>query len=160
MTPAFEPMTSADLDDVSVIERAVYSHPWTHGNFADALRAGYDAWMVRDSQRQLLGYCITMTMPDEVHLLNISVAPHAQGTGVGRALLAWAEEQALASARDAVLLEVRVSNQLALSFYERHGYVRVGVRRGYYPAVRGREDALVMRKPLIGTPAAQERAHG
>lgn len=160
MMPDFVPMTRADLADVSVIEQAVYSHPWTSGNFADALAAGYGAWVVRDVQGRLLGYCVTMVMPDEVHLLNISVAPRVQGTGVGRALLAWAETQALVHARDAVLLEVRVSNHLALAFYERHGYVRIGMRRGYYPAVRGREDALVMRKPLIGAQDAPEVAHG
>lgn len=140
-------MAEGDLDQVDAIERQIYSFPWTRGNFADSLRAGYDAWVVCDTG-QLLGYGVVMIALDEAHLLNISVAPQAQGQGLGRRLLAWIEQCAAARQAGSLLLEVRPSNAVAKGLYERSGYERIGLRRGYYPAARGREDAIVMRKPL------------
>lgn len=142
---ACRPMDEADLDQVDAVERQIYSFPWTRGNFADSLRSGYDAWVVHDGTR-LLGYCVTMLVLDEAHLLNISVAPAAQGFGLGRRLLGWVEQRAVAQHARSLLLEVRPSNLIAKGMYERAGFERIGVRRGYYPAARGREDAIVMRK--------------
>jgi len=144
---ACRPMGGEDLDQVDAVERQIYSFPWTRGNFADSLRSGYDAWVVRDAE-QLLGYCIVMVALDEAHLLNISVAPQAQGQGLGRRLLAWIEQCAATRRAASLLLEVRPSNAVAKGLYERSGYERIGLRRGYYPAMRGREDAIVMRKVL------------
>ena len=146
---ACRPMLQEDLDDVEALERQIYSFPWSRGNFADSLRSGYDAWVVRDEGR-LVGYCVSMVVMDEAHLLNISVAPWAQGLGLGRRLLAWAEERAIEARAYSVLLEVRPSNEIAKGLYERSGYERIGLRRGYYPAAHGREDAVVMRKVLGG----------
>lgn len=150
---ACRPMAEADLDQVDEIERQIYSFPWTRGNFADSLRSGYDAWVVRD-QELLLGYCIVMVALDEAHLLNISVAPPAQGQGLGRRLLGWVEQCAAARHAQSLLLEVRPSNLVAKSLYERAGYERIGLRRGYYPSMRGREDAIVMRKMLAVHPVS------
>ena len=147
MTLRYAGMRLADLPEVAAVETSVYSHPWTRGNFADALAAGNSAWVVREDTA-LVGYCVVMMAPDDAHLLNISVASHAQGRGVGRGMLAWVDAQALAHGLASVLLEVRVSNARALSIYERAGYQRIGLRRGYYPTVGGREDAIVMRKML------------
>lgn len=137
-----------DLDDVIKIESTVYTHPWSRGNFADALAAGNAAWVVRQ-YGALVGYCVVMMAPDDAHLLNISVAADAQHRGVGRGLLDWVAEQARVHGRPSVLLEVRVSNLRALRMYERAGFERIGMRRGYYPAFDGREDAIVMRKTLV-----------
>ncbi|WP_319743387.1 ribosomal protein S18-alanine N-acetyltransferase [Pigmentiphaga sp.] len=145
---ACRPMAEEDLDEVDAIERQIYSFPWTRGNFADSLRSGYDAWVVRDELR-LLGYCVSMVALDEAHLLNISIAPPAQGHGLGRRLLTWVEQRAVANRARSLLLEVRPSNAVAKGLYERAGYQRIGLRRGYYPAARGREDAIVMRKVLL-----------
>lgn len=159
MSRRYAGMRLIDLDDVVRLEQSVYTHPWSRGNFADALAAGNSAWVVRDSG-VLLGYCVLMMAPDDAHLLNISVAASAQGQGVGRGLLAWVDAQAEAHGLASVLLEVRVSNERALRIYERAGYRRIGLRRGYYPAVQGREDAIVMRKTLpTGTSAATEGEH-
>lgn len=147
MTLRYARMDMADLDDVAGLERQVYTHPWTRGNFADALAAGYFAWVVREDGR-LVAYCVVMMTPDDAHLLNISVDASAQHRGIGRELLSWVADQAFAAGSPSVLLEVRVSNTRAMRMYERAGYVRIGLRRGYYPAVEGREDAIVMRKML------------
>lgn len=147
MTLRYASMRPSDLDEVIALERTIYTHPWTRGNFADALAAGNYGWLVREDGR-LVGYCVVMLAPDDAHLLNISVASDAQGRGIGRGLLQWVHALARAHGLPSVLLEVRVSNERAIRIYERAGYVRIGMRRNYYPAYRGREDAIVMRKYL------------
>jgi len=140
-------MREEDLDEVMIIERRIYEFPWTRANFSDSIASGHSVWVARSAEG-LEGYCVIMVVLDEVHLLNLSVAPLAQGKGVGRGLLNWTEVVAGRYMASSVLLEVRPSNLRALGLYERIGYERVGIRRGYYPATRGREDAIVMRKPL------------
>lgn len=157
MTLRYASMRIDDLNEVIAIENEVYTHPWTYGNFADALTAGNSAWVVREGG-VLLGYCVLMMAPDDAHLLNISVALAAQRRGIGRGLLEWVDAQARAHGLPSVLLEVRVSNARAQRIYEAAGYGRIGMRRSYYPAVGGREDAIVMRKILDA--AAHGALHG
>ena len=135
-------MREQDLDEVMAIESAIYTHPWTLGNFADSLRAGYDCWTYRING-ELAGYFILMAAAGEAHLLNLSIAARHQRRGHGSALLR--EATALARRRGAhnVFLEVRPSNRAAQDLYTRFGFRRIAVRRDYYPAEFGREDALV-----------------
>jgi [ribosomal protein S18]-alanine N-acetyltransferase len=140
----FEPLTEERLDEVVAIERLAYDHPWTRGNFTDSLRSGYEAQLLRAGD-VVLGYFVAMKGVDEVHLLNITVAPAHQGQGWGRvmleALALWAKGQGA----QWLWLEVRASNGRAMRIYDHHGYRRVGERKGYYPARHGkREDAVVM----------------
>ena len=141
-TPQLAPMREADLARVTEIERSIYSHPWTRGNFADALRAGYQCRTLHLG-RELIGYFVLMLAADEAHLLNLSICAAQQRRGYGSALLA----QALAMAREggaaSLFLEVRPSNLAAIALYMRFGFKRIALRRGYYPARLGREDALV-----------------
>ncbi len=140
----FEPMTEARLDSVVAIEERAYEHPWTRGNFSDSLRSGYQAQMLV-ADETLLGYFVAMEGVDEVHLLNITVAPEYQSQGWGRIILEAIALWARGRAAQWLWLEVRTSNQRAQRIYERQGFRRVGERRGYYPAVDGqREDAIVM----------------
>lgn len=143
MEAGFEPMTEARLDEVVAIERAAYGHPWTRGNFSDSLRSGYQAQLLC-AGATLLGYFVAMKGVDEVHLLNITVAPEFQGHGWGRimldALAIWSRGQGA----QWLWLEVRTSNTRAQQVYQHYGYRRVGERKNYYPADQGREDAIVM----------------
>ena len=139
-----EPLTEALLDGVLRIENSAYAHPWTLGNFADSLKSGYQmrALMGGDT---LIGYFVAMEGVQEVHLLNITVAPTFQGQGYGvlmlDALTLWARSRHA----ECLWLEVRVSNARAMQVYQRYGYVRVGERKNYYPAKHGqREHAVVM----------------
>jgi [ribosomal protein S18]-alanine N-acetyltransferase len=142
-------LVQEDLDDVMTIELAVYPFPWSRGNFSDSLRAGHDAWRFDDDKDRMIGYAILMWAPDEVHLLNLSLAAAAQGRGLGERLLRWLADEVHGRGAQALLLEVRPSNPAALRLYERVGMARIGLRRGYYPSDGGkREDALVMRCPL------------
>jgi len=143
MEAGFEPMTEAGLDAVVAIERRAYEHPWTRGNFTDSLRSGYEAQLLCAGE-VLLGYFVAMKGVDEVHLLNITVAPEHQAQGWGRvmldALALWARGQGA----QWLWLEVRTGNLRAQQVYLRYGFRRVGERKNYYPALAGREDAIVM----------------
>ena len=136
-------MSQSDLDEVLEIENALYTHPWTRGNFSDSLRAAYDCrtWRLEGG---LLGYFILMAAAGEAHLLNLSIAERHQRRGHGSALLR--EAAAIARRRGAkdMFLEVRPSNRAAQGLYTRFGFRKVAVRRDYYPAHFGREDALVL----------------
>lgn len=145
----FAPMGTGDLDAVVQIEDAVYSHPWSRGNFQDSLYSGYQAQTLRDAGGLLLGYFLVMLAVDEAHLLNISVATAYQHQGLGRMLL----DQATAVARQhqmrTMLLEVRESNTHAARVYRRYGFTEIGRRKNYYPAAnQTREGAIVMSLPL------------
>jgi ribosomal-protein-alanine N-acetyltransferase len=145
--PELAVMSEADLAEVVAIEQAIYSHPWTTGNFADSLRAGYDCRTWRMAG-ELIGYFVLMSAAGEAHLLNLSVAASHQRRGHGAALLREAARIARSRGARAVFLEVRPSNQAAHRLYTRFGFRKVGLRREYYPADAGREDALVLSLPL------------
>ncbi len=163
----FEPLTGADLDAVSEVEKSAYTHPWSRKHFADSLAAGYPAvlllgetlpgeWVIprRADGRVLLGYLVAMPGVDEVHLLNITVAPAHQRQGWARfmldALALWSRGQRA----QWLWLEVRASNAPARALYTRYGFQQVGLRRGYYPAGQAqREDAVVMSLNLVAARA-------
>lgn len=141
--PELRVMTEGDLAEVAAIEQAIYSHPWTAGNFADSLRAGYDCRTWR-MQGELIGYFVLMCAAGEAHLLNLSVAAPHQRRGHGAALLREATRLAKNRGARAIFLEVRPSNHAGQRLYTRFGFRKVGLRRDYYPAAWGREDALVL----------------
>ena len=141
--PNLEPMREDDLAQVMAIEKAIYTHPWSQGNFADSLRAGYECrtWRLNG---ELVGYFVLMAAAGEAHLLNLSIAEPHQRRGHGAALLTEAATLARRLGAKNVFLEVRPSNRAAQGLYTRFGFRTVAVRKGYYPAHSGREDALVL----------------
>jgi len=148
------PMGVTDLDRVMAVERSAYSFPWTRGNFVDSLAAGYLALMLVDDTAGLVGYCVAMSGADEMHLLNLTVAPALQRRGHSRTLLDALEGHCRERGLGTLWLEVRASNQRARQLYARRGFREVGVRRGYYPAgAARREDAIVMSLTLPSEPA-------
>ena len=144
----FEAMTPAWLDAVLRVEQSAYSQPWTKGNFLDSLNAGYQAQLLTAGNApdtQLLGYFVAMKGVDEVHLLNITVAPEHQRQGWARIMLDGLAIWSRAQGAQWLWLEVRVSNARAKAVYECYGFRHVGTRRNYYPAgASAREDAVVM----------------
>jgi ribosomal-protein-alanine N-acetyltransferase len=137
-------MTPENLDAVMAIEQAAYSHPWSRGNFRDSLNPLFDAqclWL----GDELLGYFLAMHGVEEMHLLNITVAPAHQGEGWGHMMLDALSLISRNVGAQTLWLEVRQSNARALQVYTRYGFVRVGLRKDYYPADRQqREHAVVM----------------
>ena len=155
LTVRFEAMTAHHLDAVTVMEQQAHPHPWQRSHFVDCLVSAYQAQllMVDDT---LLGYFVAMEGVEEVHLLNITVAPDCQCQGWARvmldALALWSRGQGA----QWLWLEARVSNTRAVHVYTAHGFRRVGVRRQYYPGAQGRrEDALVMSLKLNASPVLE-----
>lgn len=138
-------MQVASLDRVLAVEQACYEFPWTRGNFIDSLAGGYLAHCLRDGDGAMLGYRLAMPGVEEMHLLNITVAPDHQGRGLARSMLEDLVRVCRERGAATLWLEVRPSNDRARRIYDRFGFKQVGVRKGYYPAAGGRrEDALVM----------------
>lgn len=139
----FRPMRMDDLDAIMAIEPQIYPYPWTRGNFSDSLKSGYSAWVLMLNE-QIIGYSLVMMVMDEAHLLNLSVAKAYQKQGLGRLLLEHMIEIAKSEQAINMFLEVRPSNISAIALYENMGFNEMAIRRGYYPAANGREDAVLM----------------
>jgi ribosomal-protein-alanine N-acetyltransferase len=150
--PGPRPMILRDLDAVLAIEARCYGFPWTRGNFIDSLAAGYVAEVLPAPRGGLIGYFVALAGADEMHLLNLSVAPEHQQRGHASVLLdrldALCREQQLGS----LWLEVRVSNQRARAIYLRRGFAEVGLRRDYYPAAQGQREHAVLMSRRIAPP--------
>jgi len=143
------PLTDADVAGVVAMEQVACAHPlhaWSVDNYLSSLRAGY--WTLaccEPASGRVVAVCVAMDGVDEVHLLNIAVAQDWHGRGLARTLLAELRQRCRQRGAAAVWLEVRPSNERARALYEREGFVEVGLRKRYYPAATGREDAVVMR---------------
>ncbi|KAB2321205.1 ribosomal-protein-alanine N-acetyltransferase [Betaproteobacteria bacterium SCN1] len=140
-------MTETDLPRIHRIELASYDHPWSLGNFADSLHAGYSMW-VREAGGEVIGYYVMMAAAGEAHLLNLTIAPLWRRHGLGRDLLDHCVARARDHRADCLFLEVRMSNVAAIGLYRGSGFADLAVRRDYYPARGRREDALIMKKDL------------
>ena len=147
LSVSLRPMEPGDIEPVMSIERRAYDFPWTPGIFRECLRAGYCAWTFA-SHDEVVGYSVMSVYLDESHVLNICIDPRYHGCGLGERLLEHMMNVARQHGALNVFLEVRPSNTSARALYQKSGFVEIGVRRGYYPAERGREDALVLLKSL------------
>jgi ribosomal-protein-alanine N-acetyltransferase len=141
------PMRERDIAAVLRIDKLSYEFPWTAGIFHDCLRAGYSCW-VHESAGQVSGYYILMMGPGEAHILNVAVAPDWRGQGLGRNLVLHAIDGSRQLNVGLLFLEVRPSNEVARRLYLDLGFEDIAIRKGYYPAIEGREDACVMRLKL------------
>ena len=141
------PMSETDVAAVVEIEQRAYPFPWTAGIFSDCLRVGYHC-AVLEFDVVTVGYGIIASGAAEAHLLNVCVREEFRNRGFGRALIRHLLELAAAAGAVVVFLEVRPANTGAIRLYEALGFHQIGVRRGYYQAADGREDALVMRRAV------------
>ena len=137
------PLAIADLDAVMDIESHAYDFPWTQGIFRDCLRVGYCCWCY-ENDGLIQGYGVMSVAAGESHILNITVRRESQQQGIGGKLMKHFLQLARRHDADTVMLEVRPSNVSAISLYEKMGFNEIGVRRNYYPADEGREDALLL----------------
>lgn len=141
-------MQGSDLDRVMDIELRAYPFPWTQGVFRDCLRSGYDCWVLQRGD-DIIGYGVLSVQAGEAHVLNVCVAPEAQGEGHGRHLMKRLIDLARWHRAERVFLEVRPSNPRAIKLYDSLGFNEIGRRPRYYPAANGREDAIVMAQELF-----------
>lgn len=137
MKPELREMNPADVDAIVRIEQCVHAHPWTRGNFTDALKS--DCFCkVYEADGEMLGYVVLMPAVDEMQLLNITIAAGHQRKGLGRRLLDESMKMARGLNMRRMLLEVRPSNAAALGLYRAAGFREIGLRRGYYPVAPAR----------------------
>jgi [ribosomal protein S18]-alanine N-acetyltransferase len=140
-------MTYADLTTVLEIERKNYPFPWDEDIFIDCFKVGYGCWVCEENGK-ILGYSILTLGVGEAHVLNISVDPDEQGQGIGRKMMENLIEIAKGEA-ETMFLEVRPSNPGAIALYSKLGFNEIGIRKGYYPAEKGREDAIMFALELF-----------
>ena len=145
--PQIRPMLDSDVEAVLAIEDRVYKHGWTDGIFRDCLRVHYSCWVMLAGET-VIGYGVMSAAAGEAHILNIAIAPEQQGHGYGRSFMHFMLEASRHHGADTAFLEVRPSNRVALRLYDSIGFNQVGVRHDYYPADKGREDAIIMARPL------------
>ena len=144
----WRPFAEGDIREVAALERESHAAPWTAGNFADALAAGY-GMTVGVIDDVIVAYGVLLFAPREAQVLNLTVAPEARRKRVGRTLLRRLVADAKARGASQCFLEVRESNLAAIGLYFAEGFAPIARRVGYYPAgPEAREDALVMRKSL------------
>ena len=143
----FRPMNLTDVPNVIAVERASYPFPWSEGVFRDCIRVGYLCRVV-DVDGEVGGYGIMSYGAGEAHILNICVRSDLRGQGIGRRLMHFLIERARAAQMQDVFLEVRPSNPVAIALYASLGFTRIGIRKAYYQAAGGREDALVYKLSL------------
>ncbi len=143
------PMNESHLMLILEIERRAYAFPWTESIFRDCLRAGYSGWVLGTDSTGIVGYAMMSMAVGEAHVLNLSVDPQLHRRGYGRLLLNHLLHMARAAECTIALLEVRRSNMAALRLYENSAFQRIGLRKNYYPAVGGGEDAVVLERQLI-----------
>jgi ribosomal-protein-alanine N-acetyltransferase len=141
------PMMDMDLAEVAAIEQKSYAFPWSENIFRDCLRVGYTCRAL-DLAGQIIGYGVMSLGAGEAHILNLCVREEFRIVGFGRRLLEHMLERAAAAGISEAFLEVRPSNLAAIRLYQRLGFEQIGVRRGYYQAPDGREDAIVLKLAL------------
>jgi ribosomal-protein-alanine N-acetyltransferase len=141
------PMRAGDILGVVTIERAAYQFPWSEGIFRDCLRVGY-VCRVLVTDEEVVGYGVMSVGAGEAHVLNLCIAEGHRCRGLGRELLRSLIECAGAAGAAEAFLEVRPSNTTAIRLYLALGFEQVGMRRGYYQAANGREDAAVLKLAL------------
>ncbi|KIH76763.1 [SSU ribosomal protein S18P]-alanine acetyltransferase [Geoalkalibacter ferrihydriticus] len=134
-------MTRADLAEVLEVERAGFIHPWSEAMILAELDKPQARIDLLRLDGHLAGYLCSWFLCGELHILNVVTGLEFRRLGVARRLLENAIERCRCQGLERVLLEVRVSNAAAIGLYESFGFLRDGVRKGYYP---DGEDALLM----------------
>ena len=142
------PMAETDISDVLQIECAAYAFPWNRNIFKGCLREDYCCRVV-ELDGEIAGYAIMSMGVDGAHLLNLCVDPGRHRMGLGDVLLKTMLDYARRQEAVTTFLEVRPSNGTARGFYEKRGFVEVGLRANYYPARFGREDAIIMAREMV-----------
>lgn len=140
-------MCLEDVQHVILIEREIFLFPWSIGNFSDSVRAGYICRVIA-KENIIAGYGILMMSPEEAHILTLGVAVDWQKQGLGKMMIEYFSDYARLNNAQSLLLDVRESNENAIKLYKKIGFEHIAIRKDYYPAMYGRENALVMKLAL------------
>ena len=137
------PMLEEDLAQVLEIERLSFPTPWSPYAFVSELRDNeYARYFCLELAGRVIGYMGLWFILDEGHITNVAIAPDYRGRGWGEYLMRSVMKLMLKEGMERMTLEVRLSNKAAQKLYERLGFAKAGVRKGYYSD--NQEDALIM----------------
>ncbi|MCG8313840.1 MAG: ribosomal protein S18-alanine N-acetyltransferase [Pseudomonadales bacterium] len=145
----FLEMTESHIPDVRKVELRSYPYPWSEGIFKDCVNSEYLCRVLYDVEENVVAYAIVSVAVEECHILNICVSDRMRGQGVARVLLRRMLQEAQKLGAVEAFLEVRPTNQAAISLYKSFGFVEIGRRKNYYPCENGREDAIAMAFDLV-----------
>lgn len=139
-----------DLPEVHRIEQAAFvEDPWSMaslwGELAARPRRDYVV-LEADASGELVGYAGLDLAGESSDVMTIAVDPARRGAGHGTVLLETLLEHAADAGASQIMLEVRADNVGAIGLYQRHGFVELHRRRGYYQP--GAVDALIMKKEV------------
>ena len=138
-------MEEKHIKDILCIENNSYGYPWSEKIFNDCLKNNY-LCRVLVLDNVLIGFLISSIIQDECHIMNLCVDAKYRGSGYGRLILNKLHDEIATISCKTVFLECRPSNISAMNLYESEGYNEIGVRRNYYPAPNGYEDAVMLAK--------------
>jgi [ribosomal protein S18]-alanine N-acetyltransferase len=141
-------MSGLDLKAVMEVEHSSYEFPWTLPIFRDCLRVGCYCFVYETLEHGIIGHGIMSVAAGECHLLNICIHPEFQRQGLGEGMVLFLLDFARKKKARVALLEVRISNSAAYKLYIKLGFDEVGLRKSYYPAHHGREDAIILARDL------------
>ncbi len=147
--PAIVAMTPRHVEALMPYEKQMFgTEAWSAAGYrAEIADTRYRYYVAAESpEGELLGWGGVMVLGPTAEILTVGVIPAARRRGLAVRMLAALLDEARARGADEAFLEVRVDNEPAIALYAREGFVRVGLRRGYYD--RGRVDAVVMRRAL------------
>ncbi|WP_232827217.1 ribosomal protein S18-alanine N-acetyltransferase [Jiangella endophytica] len=159
MTVVLRPMREQDLDVVVPLEQELFAGdpPWSAEQFRSELSGVPETrwYVVAEAGDEVVGYAglqVPVLAGDPADVMTIAVAPAHQRGGVGTVLMTAMEAEARRRGAVELLLDVRADNEPAKTFYARHGFERIAVRRKYYG---GGRDGLVLRKWLRAAAEAE-----
>lgn len=142
-TMTFRKMRTEDIEQVLNVEKQSFTLPWTREAFFNELNHNeYAVYLVIEDEGKIAGYCGAWIVIDESHITNIAILPEYRGQKLGEALLRKMIEISISMGVVRMTLEVRVSNAVAISLYEKLGFQKGGIRKRYY--TDNQEDAYVM----------------
>ncbi len=136
------PFEEKYLDDVFEIEKICFSHPWSKEDLKAQLGNNTSYFYVCDIDGMAVGYIGLQIFSGEGYVTNVAVLPEYRRCGIGQALISRAMENEM----DFITLEVRESNNSAITLYEKSGFERVGIRPNFYTCPD--ENAVIMTKDL------------
>ncbi|MDO6851209.1 ribosomal protein S18-alanine N-acetyltransferase [Priestia megaterium] len=143
LTIKFRLMEVKDIDQVVKIEEKSFMTPWSSEAFQNELTNNqFSTYIVMEEGENIIGYCGTWIVIDEAHVTNIALLPDYRGKGLGELLLRNVMDVLRKLGATSMTLEVRVSNHIAQSLYQKLGFKPGGIRKNYYSD--NNEDALVM----------------
>lgn len=135
-------MREEDLEAAAELEKQCFSVPWSKKSLQESLSNPDYLFLAAEKEGKVVGYAGLLKIVEEGDVTNIAVLPNCRKQGIGTALTEALIREGQKAGLSSFTLEVRASNEAAISIYEKLGFRSAGVRKGFYDSPK--EDALIM----------------